>query len=548
MSKSNNIHKWILLSHFAIILYYLPYFFLGENSNVLIHDNLDSNIVWVKILLQNGLDFAHPMDFYDGVLGGVRVYQIYGTYDISLVIFKCFGILYGYLVNKLMIAFIGFWGMYLLLSKHFLTSDEKRHISVGIAIVFALLPFWSFMATVQGLPFVLWAFFNLRKGQYLIYNYLVIGLFALYSSLVLSGIFLVFFLGVQFLVDSWKKKKVNLHYVIGFVVLGTGYLISHFPMICGLLTDISISHRTEIVKNSIDLKTAFHHSKRVFLEGQYHASSLHEFFVLPLVITVIFWPKMWNKHAVLLVVFIALTSLFYGFQHYEGLKPYIELLTAHLPLQLQRFHFLHPVFWYVILAIALRKVDRYVKWGTGIVVAVLFFQLGFVVMNHELITNYEKPSFKQFYAEGTFEKIKNKIEEPLDSVKFITVGMHPAIAQYNGLKTLDGYFPNYPLKHKHSFRVIIGNELQKNESLRTYFDEWGSRCYAFSAELGKEFMNNQNDTIKNLNFDYEHFKSMGGTHILSSTPIAESSKNGIKLMDVFHEDNQYWSIYLFKVR
>ena len=53
--------------------------------------------------------------------------------------------------------------------------------------------------------------------------------------------------------------------------------------------------------------------------------------------------------------------------------------------------------------------------------------------------------------------------------------------------TLDGYFANYPLYYKHKFYNVIENELERDPYFKSYFLDWGSKCYAFSTEIGIEF-------------------------------------------------------------
>ena len=74
-----------------IAINFLPYFILGQDSHLLVHDNLDSNIVWVKMLLENGYFISHPMNTIEQVFNGVPLAMVYGTYDFGLVIFKIFG-------------------------------------------------------------------------------------------------------------------------------------------------------------------------------------------------------------------------------------------------------------------------------------------------------------------------------------------------------------------------------------------------------------------------------------------------------------------------
>ena len=86
-----------------------------------------------------------------------------------------------------------FLGMYLLLRDHFLKGEEWRFIRVGVALAFALTPFWpSGMLSTLGMPLALWAFLHIRNGRRSWREYAVFTLLPFYSSLVL-GIFLFSF-------------------------------------------------------------------------------------------------------------------------------------------------------------------------------------------------------------------------------------------------------------------------------------------------------------------------------------------------------------------
>jgi hypothetical protein len=113
---------------------------------------------------------------------------------------------------------------------------------------------------------------------------------------------------------------------------------------------------------------------------------------------------------------------------------------------------------------------------------------------------------------------------------------------------LDGYFPTYPLEYKHQFRKIIAKELDKDSSLKNYFDNWGSRCYAFSAELGQNYNNRTPLEIQHLDFDYDEFKNMGGVFIISSAPINLNNNNRIHYLTSFANTDSYWKIYLYEVQ
>ena len=109
----------------------------------------------------------------------------------------------------------------------------------------------------------------------------------------------------------------------------------------------------------------------------------------------------------------------------------------------------------------------------------------------------DRPSFKQFYATAQFQEIEQYIGKPQSSYRVASIGIHPSIAQYNGFYTLDTYNNFYPLAYKHQFRKIIASELDKNPTLKKYFDTWGGRCYIFVSELGKKYEFKKDSKVKN---------------------------------------------------
>ena len=89
------------------------------------------------------------------------------------------------------------------------------------------------------------------------------------------------------------------------------------------------------------------------------------------------------------------------------------------------------------------------------------------------------------------------------------------------MATLDGYSTGYPLSYKHEFANIIEGELDKSEALHDYFWDWGNRCYAFSHELGRNYLIPKDSglSIKDFSMDVEALKRMGGGYIISAVPI-----------------------------
>ena len=106
---------------------------------------------------------------------------------------------------------------------------------------------------------------------------------------------------------------------------------------------------------------------------------------------------------------------------------------------------------------------------------------------------------------------------PEEEYRVASIGLHPAIAQYNGFYTLDSYNNFYPLSYKYEFRKIIEKELEKNKTIRIYFDEWGGRCYLFTDELGKHYMfkKSSKKKLKKVQFNLNHLKKWVALYLFS---------------------------------
>jgi hypothetical protein len=129
-----------------------------------------------------------------------------------------------------------------------------------------------------------------------------------------------------------------------------------------------------------------------------------------------------------------------------------------------------------------------------------------------------------------------------------SIGLHPAIAQYNGFYTVDTYTNFYPLSYKYQFRAIIAKELDKSPVLKDYYDHWGNRVYVFVAELGKhyEFRKNSKKKIYHLDINTKAFEELGGQYIFSSVPIVNAQANHLKFLKDFTDSQSVWKIYLYQ--
>lgn len=549
----------LTLSVLFITCVFTPYLYWGEYIYMPVFDNLEANLSWIKMILDAGV-LLPPNATIEQVMNGIPLAGVYGVYDINLLLFHFFGVFAGYAISKFLIALIGFFGMYLLL-KHFVIKNTPLYIPTMVALLFSLLPFWSFTASVAGLPFVFFAFFNLRRGDKYLTNWLILITYAFYSSLILTGVFALLVLSALFVYDICKKKKINFLYLSGLVCLTVFYIISHLPLFVTNLDPHYVSARVEFSAVVLfSLREALMYSLKLFVDGDFmfetkHVLSMQRYLLIPIVTVLVLMIK--NKKInyvyVGIFIFIAITCLPYSFYETRIVNPYRSTIMNILPINIVRFYWLHPLCWYVLFAMSCKFLYQNYKVGKYIILAMFAIQAVYVVQSQDHFEYKDKTvSYADFFAEDQFNDIKTYIGDKPESYRTISIGIHPAIAQYNGLYTLDGYIINYPLAYKHQFRKVIVGELNKSRSLLDTFDKWGGRCYASSAEIDDHtnFTTTEFPEIQHLDFDYNQLKLMGGEYIISNAKINTEINTSLKFLKNFKQsdyEHSHWNIYLYKV-
>lgn len=153
----------------------------------------------------------------------------------------------------------------------------------------------------------------------------------------------------------------------------------------------------------------------------------------------------------------------------------------------------------------------------------------------------------RIFSPELFAEIKEYIGRPVNDYLVGSVGLYPSIPLYNGFYCIDGYSNNYNLKHKLDFRKIIEPELNKNEKLKVYFDDWGSRCYFFSNEIPFEYYINKSRgvVLKNFQVNTQALTEEGCEYLISSVEILNN--NSLKLEKVFENKDSVYKIFLYKI-
>lgn len=556
LHKNKTEHKLILFAFIALVIFVSPLFILGDNAHIRVHDNLDSNLAWYKVLAESGqmagsLDAVIPQ-----IINGNLSRNAFGT-EFSLIVwlYALFPTMVAYALSQTITRIFAFVGMYLLLKKHFLTEEKWTAINVGTALSFAFTPFWpSGMLSTLGMPLALWAFLNIRKGEVTWKSYLVLTLLPFYSSIVLGFFFFLSAMGIFWLVDVIRGKGWNLHFLFSIIYMIVVYLFVEYRLVYSFLFDHEPNSRDEYFHARLTFWHCIRLTFKNFILGHHHVMTIHTFVILPVMLIAFFLiirKKLWRQEKVFVFLFFFnfALSAWYAFWFYKGWLPLTERFHFLDTFNFARYHFLRPLIVYMLFALSLKIIFIQGRIWRRAALVFVALQVIFSAFFNEEIIFHKKPTVKQFFAEEQFNDIKNYINMPQSSYRVASIGLHPAIAQYNGFYTLDTYNNFYPLSYKYQFRKIIEKELDKNKRIRIYFDEWGGRCYIFTDELGKHYMfkKNSKKSLKNLELNIKPFKDMGGRYLFSAVPIENASENSLQLDKVFESKSSVWKIYLYKV-
>jgi Protein of unknown function (DUF6044) len=563
--------KLFVIALIIIFFFFAPYIIKGPNTLTKVFDVLDAWVPQTKILAESGKAFSmDPTNTIPNLANGLRLSGFSSGYNVIVWLFMIFSPFTAYTLNLLIMTFTAFWGMALLLKHFILETEAYSPVIVGASLCFALLTFYPPAGlSIAGMPLLLYFFLKIKSGKGKYTDFIFIALFPFYSLLHHAGLFIMIVLGVIFLKDIFRKHF-NTKYFIALMMLGILFLFTHFHLLYTMIDPGFVSYRQEIVIQSVSFDQCFDGMVHNFTKDRTNIVSGQQTFILlsaALALLSTFFTG-WNSKVRKLNVFILLALInasLWGFKYWGVFAPIRETFPIINAFNPARFYWLNPVVWAIAFAIALMLLSK-IKFGNVIVSLLLIGQLGFLFTAYNpeyrkmlgLKNNfYTSLTFKQFYSQSLFDKIAASIAKPKKDYRVVSIGIPPAIAQFNGFYALDIYANIYSLQYKHQFRQIIENEIEKESALKTTFDENGKRCYILTAELhnnkyrGLTFgrgisKNQQHLKIKNLNLNTTALKNMGGEYIFSAVEILNPQENQLILQDVFQSKESPWRIYLYK--
>lgn len=561
---------WGLIIIGAFFLLSISYVLVrGENIYIPIHDNLDSNIAWYKMLHDNNA-LLRQVQF--PFLGGLERNYMGSEFNLYTWLYVIFPPFYAYVIGwflKILLAIAGS----VFLGKSLCDSIQNHfNIIVLCGFLYGILPTFPTAAfSFASLPLLLGILIRLYRKPTKIY-YIFLFLYPIFSSFAIFGIFIIGYIFLAFVIDCIWTRKLKKHLILAIFLVSLGYVIAEWRLFY-----IVFFSNEETIRATISASYTNHLGQVIYLvlsafaKGHYHSGDLHGKVVLPVVLifgvynNICYLQRKQYKRSIRdpynwCLCLIILNSLAYGFSSYQ---PFMNGIAALIP-PLDGFSFaralwFNPFLWYFDFTLVLCRISwRSIKYLLFIL-AMAIICMEFSEYNHIYINLHPQDqtsihtdgttgllTYQEFYSEQLFERVKKEIG--YKGEWSLAYGMHPAILQYNGIKTLDGYFSFYPQSYKEKFRVLMEPEFSIDEEHRLYFENWGGRAYAFSPDITYKPVREMAPESANFYIDINQFADMEGTYIFSRVQILNAEKMDLGLIGVFTDEMSPYSIYVYNYK
>lgn len=555
----------------------LVFFICGEKSVIAVHDNLDLFIPQFQMMKDTGTFFSHGKDV--PFLGGISRDVLPSEFSLYTVLYMLLPAYPAYVIGYLLKIVIAVFSCILLAGD---VCGENYEAYKPLAWVLglaygALNVFPAFGIPFASIPLALWLLLRIYREPKIKW-YVFLFFYPMLSYFSYFGLFILAYMSLAFLWLWIRDKKFPGRILPAICILSAGCIACEYRLFGTMLFGDEETIRTTMEAGSLTAGEIITTIGEVFAKGMFHAESVHTYLVLPVCILYFFYLNisyLRNKNSKgifhdlynLVMLIIVFNSAVYGIYYWEGFRGLVEKLCPPLTgWQFNRTVFFSPFLWYAAFFLVLKRLyessshQKVMKAAANLlaVAALLLIVLTNTRYNDLYHTCLDQayrlakgaPSnqlgFGEFYSEGLFEEAKADIG--YEGEWSAAYGFYPAILEYNGIATLDGYLGFYSQDYKEAFRKIIAPALERVEESREYFDTWGARASLYSG-TDISIVSATRDyhvTDNEIYIDTDAFKALGGRYIFSRIELSNDKEAGLALIGSYTHKKSPYSLYVYK--
>ena len=572
-----------LLVCFLFVLQFAVFLICGDRSYPQIHDNLDLFTPHYVMMKRAGAWFAQ----------GVQLPIMHGlSRDLFGSEFLLYNLLYiilpdiaAYITGYYLKIAIGF-SSFLLLSRDIAGSRESYRkrlpILLPVAAAFAMIPvFPTYGIAFTSVPLVIYLLRRIyyhggircgttAKGAVRILPYVLLFLYPALSYFSYHGFFILCYLCAAVLILWIRDRRFPGRLFLSVIVLSLGYVAFEYRLFAAMLLDHTVTIRTTMEHGELTLMQALSTGASEFVTASFHSQDSHTYLVLPLVI---FGALMINLRHIgrregkkiltdpvnLLLLWIVFNCLNFGLYQYAPYRQFLEMLVPQLTgFEFARTAYFNTFLWYALLAVVLCRmagaasefpaaVKRFVPRAAGIIgclaaVIVMFVpqvynDFYYTVYNHAYILLKHKETsrvnYREYYSAELFQRILKDMD--YQGEWSAAYGMHPAILNYNGIASLDGYLGFYPQTYKEQWERVEAPAFAGSPWIKSYFEGWGARVCLYSGSDENTYDALRYPELADLRLmaDISELEKLDCRYIFSRITISNAEELGLRVVGIW---------------
>lgn len=571
---------YMYLTGILLGLQVLVFLIFRENSYIQIHDNLDLFMAHYEMIKREGAFFAQNVEM--PMLHGINRDLLGSEFLLYNILYLILPNFVAYMVGYFLKIAIGVFS-FILLAKDVYKEEFNKYkpLVIVVAAAFGLIPvFPTYGLAFTSVPLIIWLLRKLYfeenfKKRILLYA----GVFAypLVSYFSYHGFFILCYMVVAVLILWIKDKKFPKTTFASIIILSVGYMAWEYRLFKAMLFDDTVTIRTTMEHGEITfmqaLKTAFDE----FIMASFHSQDSHTYVVLGVCVVGIVAinvgyirrheaKKMLSDSANLILGWMIFNVLIFGFYQYEPFRNLVETIVPKLKgFEFARTAFFNTFLWYALLLVLMTRLYDTGKKNRKVMANIIVALAAVVVMfapamyNDFYYTCYNQAykilkhretstlNYREFYSADLFETIKSDMG--YGGEWSAAYGMHPAVLNYNGIATVDGYLGMYAQSYKEKWQKVIAPAMEGSPTKKAYFDGWGARVslYSGSDETTYSSLRVVELDDKRLMVDIDELKSLDCKYIFSRIEFSNADEAGVTLSGVYSGDNSPYTIYVYTV-
>ena len=576
--------KWYLyLVGGLFALQALVFLIFRENSYLQIHDNLDLFMAHYQMMKINGGFFAHNVNM--PMLHGVNRDLLGSEFSLYNILYVIFPNLWAYLIGYALKIAIGTFGFILLAKDVYKDKYEQyRPIIVVIAAAYGMIPvFPTYGIAFSSVPIIIWLLRRLyftEKFKKRIVLYIGVFCYPLISYFSYHGFFILCYMVCAFIILWIKDKKFPKTMLASLCVLSAGFMTWEYRLFGAMLFDDTVTIRTTMNHGNLTLGEAIKTACSEFISASFHSQDSHTYIVLGVCLIGIVainvsifknngenrLKRFFTEPVNLVLFWMIFNVLIFGLYEFAPFRELVEMIVPKLTgFEFARTAYFNTFLWYAeLLLITVRMYElgkKNVKSLANIIVALaaVVVMLAPAVYNDFYYTCYNYAfkyikhketatvNYREFYSEDLFEQIKSEIG--YNGEWSACYGFHPAILNYNGIASVDGYLGMYPQTYKEKWEKILAPAMEGSPSLKDYFYGWGARVSLYSGSDENTYAPLRNIELNDtrLMVDMEELKTLDCKYIFSRVEFSNADEYTMKLIDTVSGYESPYTIYVYEI-